>query len=137
MKGSWKRILSLLLIAAMVLTLGPVGFAADNDDEIVVVETEEMAAADEVRAVADGYYLVGTMNEWTPEAAYKFELNPNNSSEYMLKTTLTEETQMKVVKVENGENATWYPNGDNYTVNADQAGNVVIYFKPILSRCQT
>ena len=41
MKSSWKRLLSLLLTAAMVLSLGAVGYA--DDGEITIVDPEEAA----------------------------------------------------------------------------------------------
>ena len=48
MKSSWKRFLALFLIAAMILPFGASGFAADDgDDEIVIIDPEEVAAAEE------------------------------------------------------------------------------------------
>ena len=135
MKASWKRLLSMLLIASMILSFGAAGYAADIDEDIVVAEAEEETADvqldDVIQAAAeDGYYLVGSMNSWTPDAAFKFELNPENSSEYMLKTNLAEADEFKAVRVENGEIAQWIPDGNNYFVPAEQAGSVVIYFRP-------
>ena len=135
MKASWKRLLSMLLIASMILSFGATGYAADIDEDIVVAEAEEETAdlqlVDVIQAAAeDGYYMVGSMNGWTPDAAFKFELNPENSSEYMLKTTLAEADEFKAVRVENGEIAQWIPDGNNYVVPAEQAGSVVIYFQP-------
>lgn len=74
------------------------------------------------------YYLVGSMNEWTINEAYKFEANPENEGEYMLSTSLTEGTTLKVTSSTN----VWYPDGtgNDYTVDADHAGNVIVYFRP-------
>lgn len=135
MKASWKRLLSMLLIASMILSFGATGYAAEVDEDIVIAEAEEATAdvqlVDVIQAAAeDGYYLVGSMNSWTPDAAFKFELNPENSSEYMLKTNLAEADEFKAVRVENGEIAQWIPDGNNYFVPAEQAGSVVIYFRP-------
>ena len=80
--------------------------------------------------VEDGYYLVGTLNKWTPAAEYKFEANPENSAEYLLETSLAVSDEIKVVYVENGEIKTWYPdNADNYVVDAAHAGRKTVYFK--------
>ncbi len=61
MKASWKRILSLLLVAAMILTLGPTGFAVDLDEEIAIVEPEEDIAleqsVDEIQETEEGQSL--------------------------------------------------------------------------------
>ena len=80
----------------------------------------------------DGYYLVGTITDWKAEASYKFSENSASSGEYMLDTTLAVGDGIKVVKVENGETATWYPDGmDNeYVVDAAHAGDVTVYFNP-------
>ena len=72
-----------------------------------------------------GYYIVGTMNNWTLTAddAYKFAVNPENEGEFVLHYTLAENDEFKVVKVE-GETTTWYPEGENnnYVVDAAHAG---------------
>lgn len=81
--------------------------------------------------VEDGFYLVGTLNDWTPAEAYKFGPNPSNSSEYMLETTLEVGKEIKVVKVQNNGIAGWYPDGtgNNYVVDEAHSGAVTIYFK--------
>ena len=40
MKTTWKRMLSLLLIAAMVLSFGATGYAADVDEDLILDEPE-------------------------------------------------------------------------------------------------
>jgi len=83
--------------------------------------------------LSDGYYLIG-QNGWTADdidLAQQFTVNPANANEYMLETTLAEGDTIKVVRVADGAIAQWYPDpGDNYTVAADYAGSVTIYFKP-------
>ena len=82
--------------------------------------------------LADGFYLIGR-NGWTvddidPED--QFKVNPGNSNEYMLETTLAVGNQIKVVRVADGAIAQWYPDpGDNYTVDAAHSGTVAIYFQ--------
>ena len=39
----------------------------------------------------DGYFLVGSFNDWTPSSAYQFSENSGNPGEYMIKQ-LAEET---------------------------------------------
>ena len=84
-------------------------------------------------ALSNGYYLIG-QNGWTVDAldpAQQFTVNPENENEYMLETTLAVGDEIKVVRVADGAIAQWYPDpGDNYTVTADYAGTVTIYFKP-------
>ena len=88
-----------------------------------------------VFVLADGYYLIGP--DWTVDAINplnKFAVNPVNSNEYMLETALTAGDEIKVVKVENGAIAATnglYPDGmgNQYTVDADHAGSVTVYFR--------
>ncbi len=79
----------------------------------------------------NGYYLVGTMNEWTPAAENLFELNSENEAEYQLAINLAENDEVKVVYVENDAIVTWYPNeGENYVVDHNHAGATTMYFRP-------
>ena len=85
-------------------------------------------------ALENGFYLIG-QNGWTVadiDPAQKFETNPNNENEYLLETTLAKDDGIKVVKVENGAIAAWYPDGmDNqYVVDEAHAGAKTIYFHP-------
>ena len=58
MKLAWKRILSLLLIAAMVLSFGATGYAVDDDDDIAIIDPEAAAAAEQqMDPVTDGTQL--------------------------------------------------------------------------------
>ena len=78
----------------------------------------------------NGFYLVGTMNSWTQDAAYHFVGNPENPVEFMLQTTLTAGQELKVANFVDGTATAWYPSGDNYVVDAAHAGDVTIYFQP-------
>jgi hypothetical protein len=83
--------------------------------------------------VTDGYYLIGSINGWSVSGlndGYKFSINPDNTSEYKLAAYLNADDELKVVRVENGSIAEWYPGGDNYVVDSDHAGPATIYFKP-------
>ena len=104
-------------------------FNNDNAD----IYTFQFYAEPEPEPLADGFYLIG-QNGWTVDdidATQQFGENLNSSGEYILATTLAENDEIKVVKVENGAIVGWYPDGmDNqYKVNAAHAGNVNIYFR--------
>ena len=75
------------------------------------------------------YYVVGTMNDWTPSDEYKMTLNEEAEGvvEYMLTLDLEANAELKVVK---GNKDVWYPDGmdNNYVIDAD--GTYTIYFRP-------
>ncbi len=86
---------------------------------------------DEVESVEDGFYLVGSFNNWTASADYKFTENAGQDGEYQLvRISLTAGDELKVV----GKSATagdiWYPGAEagNYTVK--KTGTHSIYFRP-------
>ena len=86
-------------------------------------------AADAPVVGAPAYYLVGNMNNWTPDSAYMFAVNPANENEYMLNTTLAVGDSVKVLGIV-GNTQTWYPdNAPNYGVDAAHAGKKTIYFQ--------
>ena len=78
--------------------------------------------------LADGVYLVGTVNDWVPTPADQFAPNPDTDGEYKLETTLTAGDEIKVIQSVGG-NWTWYPGGNNYVVDEAHAGDVTIYFR--------
>ena len=79
--------------------------------------------------VEDGYYLAGSMNNWTPTATEELKPNTEAEGEYMLTLDMTANTEIKVVKVENNAIAAWYPaEGNNYVVAED--ANYTVYFRP-------
>ncbi len=84
--------------------------------------------------LVDGYYLIGTMNDWEIHnitAAHLFAVNPDNDAEYKLTYTLADGDNFKVVAVANNELGAWYPaEGDNYVVDFAHAGERDIYFRP-------
>ncbi len=85
-----------------------------------------------VTAPETAYYLVGSMNEWSVDETYKFVPNPENNSEYMLPITLAEGDEFKAVAATGTAPTDWYPDGmdNNYVVDANQAGDVTVYFRP-------
>ncbi len=136
-----KRWLSFLMALTLLLSLTVPAYAENDAGAVSTAEAEQTTApedpsaqpvADDTTAdvVEDGYYLVGTMNNWQPSAAYKFAVNPANDKEYMLTDfTLKIGDEFKAIEVVSG-NWTWYPdNSGNYVVYEAQAGIVTIYFQ--------
>ena len=102
-----------------------------NPNDTIEVTADTTVTATWEWRLQDGYYLIGP--DWTYgaiDAGDRFEVNPGNENEYMLRTTLSEGDEIKVVRVENNAIAGWFPDGlDNqYHVDAAHAGDVVIYF---------
>ncbi len=79
----------------------------------------------------DGYYLVGNQYNWTPAAERLFMANPETEGEFFLDSVvLAADDSLKVVYVENDQLLNWYPEGNNYVVDANRAGTKTIYFNP-------
>ena len=82
--------------------------------------------------IRDGFYLLGSLNNWTPSDEYRFGKDATcGENEFVLNTTLAENDEIKVAKVVNGVATTWYPEGEgnNYVVDAAHAGEKAIYFQ--------
>jgi len=81
-----------------------------------------------------GYYLLGTMNEWTPMREYMFTQNPENDAEYLFTMTLAENDEFKVAYIQDGwwDDDSYFPNNGagNFVVDANHAGEKTIYFRP-------
>ena len=93
-------------------------------------KTDVPAAPEPTPGVADGFYLMGTMNGWQPAEGYLFMANESQAGEYYLGVTLAVEDELKVAKVQNGAAVTWYPaEGANFVVSAAYAGAKLIYFR--------
>ena len=84
------------------------------------------------------YYLVGSMNSWTAEDAYKLSKNDASADieEYLFNDLALETTdEFKVVYSEDGTAMTkWFPEGsdNNYGGNGEitEAGTYILYFCP-------
>ena len=95
-----KKALSLLTVLCLVLSLLTVGVSAAGTRDVP----------------ADGYYLIGTHNNWDAAElteADLFRQSLHDADEMILEATLTQGQELKVVKVENGAIAAWYPDGVN------------------------
>lgn len=118
------------------LSFGPwdsVGNKEGQDVDFTVTDGVVTVEADEP-AIADGFYLIG-VNGWTVDdiaETDKFEVNPENTAEYMLKTSLAVDNEIKVVEVKDGKIVGWYPDGtdNNYKVDEPHSGDVTVYFNP-------
>lgn len=80
--------------------------------------------------IEDGYYLVGSMNEWTENNNYKFALQEGGQHdvEYLLSSvviTATDEFKAKY----HAEEPAWYPEGEDNNLKVG-AGTYDIYFSP-------
>ena len=123
------------------VTLPAGGRATVIDGAYTVTEADAVTVAAHVIisdkvSLEDGYYLIGP--DWTAfdiDPAQVFAVNPENSNEYMLTTTLGVGDEIKVVHVENGAITAWYPEGEGteYTVDEAHAGSKTIYFKTTYS----
>ena len=112
-------------------------FVADQDGEYTFYwyfENDSAAIVYPAKpepVLANGYYLVGSMNEWTPAAENLFALNPDNEFEYQLAINLDVNTAIKVVYVENDAIVTWYPTeGEDYVIDDHHNGATTVYFRP-------
>ena len=102
---------------------------------IVTPEMRMMITGEVGPTLEDGFYVVGNMTDWVPNADYKMTENTEAGDvlEFMYTMDLTTTSQFKIVKVE-GNNQTWYPDGmgNNYgehgEITAD--GEYNIYFRP-------
>ena len=80
--------------------------------------------------IADGYFLLGTFNEWTPSAAYEFS-TPDNDGQRKVTVALEENDQLKVAEYYRGYHVQWFPaEAGDYIVDADHAGSAQdVYFR--------
>ncbi len=81
--------------------------------------------------IADGYFLLGTFNEWTPSAAYEFS-TPDNDGQRKVTVALEKNDQLKVAEYYRGYRIAWFPDGEdnNYVVDEKHAGSAQdIYFR--------
>ena len=101
--------------------------------------TEPVNVAPATDAPAEmAYYLVGSVNEWTAEDAYKLSKNDASADieEYLFNDLALDTTdEFKVVYSEDGTAMTkWFPEGsdNNYGGNGEitEAGTYTVYFRP-------
>ena len=126
-----KRLLASLLTFLMLLSLLPAAALAEGE-----TAPEAQPIPDETQDDSlTGYFLVGSMNGWTPSEVYRFTWESYDATtgvQWLLLCTLNAGDEFKAVQVENGSIVTWYPDGtnNNYVVDAAQAGEKAVYFRP-------
>ena len=114
--------------------INDVWYASLDSVPVVPVDTTTTQPVDTTTTqpqptIEDGFYLLGSMNEWSAEAAYKFAANTENAGEYYLNVTLALNDEFKVGKVMNSTTVTWYPDGNNFVVEENYVGAKTIYFR--------
>jgi hypothetical protein len=82
----------------------------------------------------DGYYIIG-LNGWNVAELTEgdqFWSTGIETGEFSLDVTLAAGDQFKVVRVEDDEIKTWFPEGseNDYVVDANHAGATTVYFRP-------
>lgn len=81
--------------------------------------------------IPNGYYLVGSFNDWEPSAQYLFT---QSGDRYVLENVqLAVNDEMKAVRYEEGEALDWYPDGGagtNYVVPEGREGSKTVWFSP-------
>lgn len=80
--------------------------------------------------IADGYFLLGTFNEWTPSAAYQFGLE-DEDHQRKVTAALAVDDHLKVAEYYRGYHVQWFPaEAGDYIVDADHAGSAQdVYFR--------
>ena len=107
-----RKLISLVLVVAMVLSMAVVGIVSAS-------------------AAEGDYYLMGSMNGWAITDGYAFTENSDNPGEYMLMGVTLSSSDTFKVKVDNGDKDTgWYPDGMGNDGTVDADGTYNIYFNP-------
>lgn len=105
-----------------------------TDDQFIMPPSDVTITASFRVDLDNGYYLVDlTTSGKQIVLGEMIALNTGTSDhEYMLQTTLYENQKLKVVRVENGAIAGWYPDGfgNEYTVPASLACSDTVFFRP-------
>lgn len=115
----------------VVFTLAKAGNVTVKYTETEFTVTGDLAPVEP--KLKDGYYLIGDKYEWIAAnlASAQLFAATETDGEYKLEIALKEGEKIKVAKIETDAIVAWYPNNDyNYTVDADHAGLMVIYFRP-------
>ena len=104
-----------LLVALFCATSLSVAWASPSQPAVGNLPKQEPAV---------NYYVVGTMNSWSPNDAYVLTANPEVDGEFMGEFTFAANAE---IKVKGGD--TWYPSSaGNYVIT--DAGVYTVYFRP-------
>ena len=96
-----------------------------ENDSLAIIFPEKPAPV-----LTDGYYLMGSFNEWKIVADNLFQNNIDAEGEYVLDINLNPGDEIKVAYVEADEAKFWFPKGDNYIVDKNHSGATIMYFRP-------
>ena len=85
-----------------------------------------------INLTSEGYYLVGSMNNWLDGSSdnpedYRLSVNSGNGAERVISIALAGGTTFKIVHRDAYGNVTWYPNGGDCSVSSN--GYYSIYFR--------
>ncbi len=114
-------------------------YLAYYDENPVPTEpaTEPATEAETQPVLTSGYYLVGNMNDWSLNNAYKLtRISASNPREYKITDVdLTTDSRFKIVYSSDGSSISkWYPTGmdNDYGTNGEIAvdGTYTVYFRP-------
>ena len=84
-----------------------------------------------VSTLPDGYYLMGSFNEWKPAAAYAMtKVDGAATEEYKVNVTLALNDELKVAYVHRDAAKTWYLDSNYKIENAAYVGEKTLYFRP-------
>ena len=83
----------------------------------------------EASVVETDYFLVGSMNEWTPSENYKLTANKESTGEYMITLDFAAGAEFQIATAA-GDNQVWYPGGQENNCVINDAGNYTVYFRP-------
>ncbi len=135
---STKRFLASLLALLMLFSLLPAAALAEEPEEIAAETGEPEAAPPRDETQDDGltgFFLVGSMNGWTPAEEYRFtweSYDANTGVQWVFLCTLNVGDEFKAVQVENSSIVQWFPdNMGNYVVDAAHAGYKAVYLRPV------
>ena len=80
--------------------------------------------------IADGFFLLGTFNNWTADEAYQFGL-ADEEGQRKVTAALAEGDELKVALYDRGHHVVWFPdNAGNYVVDEKHAGSAQdVYFR--------
>ena len=123
---------------------GAAGISGDNENNMSVVidlegaytfewyfENDSLAIIYPEPALTNGYYLMGSFNEWAIAADNLLQSNLEaEGEEYVLSINLNAGDEIKVAYVENDAAVAWYPKDDNYVVDKNHSGPTTLYFRP-------
>ena len=94
----------------------------------VQVTMQDPNATPEPQPTLVGYFVVGSMNEWSYDEAY--QMTPNNEQLYQLTKEFKAGDKFKVKSMMSDKSFAWYPDGTDNDFEITQDGEYTITFNP-------